>query len=149
MRLCLNNMIRSYEESFHRLPPVLASLLLLALALLAGCGGSDPSQTSSKPPAAFDPSALELSDPDLIAGRETWMSTCTTCHLTGLTGAPKIADRSAWSPRIAKGLDTLYSHALNGFIGPDYTEMPPKGGFAELTDDQVKQAVRFMVHASK
>nr|WP_246462432.1 c-type cytochrome [Pelagicoccus albus] len=90
-----------------------------------------------------------MEDPDLAAGQKTWSQTCTTCHLTGLTGAPKIGDKTAWAPRIAKGLDTLYDHALNGFIGPDYTEMPPKGGFSELSDNEVKQAVRFMTQVSQ
>ncbi|MDQ8200442.1 c-type cytochrome [Pelagicoccus enzymogenes] len=92
---------------------------------------------------------MPLTDPDLIAGQKTWSETCTTCHLTGLTGAPIIGNKAAWEHRIAKGLETLYDHALNGFIGPEYTEMPPKGGFAELSDDQVRQAVRFMTHLSQ
>ncbi|MDQ8179794.1 c-type cytochrome [Pelagicoccus sp. SDUM812005] len=120
------------------------SLAILALALVA-CG----EKPSAKSPAAFDPTSVPLDDPDLAAGQQTWSSTCATCHLSGLTGAPIIGNKTAWAPRIAQGLETLYDHALNGFIGPEYTEMPPKGGFAELTDEQVKQAVRFMTHLSQ
>lgn len=120
-------------------------LLPVAAILLASCAKEKAVET----PAAFDPATAPLSDPILIAGQKTWAATCTTCHLTGLTGAPIIGSKAAWAPRIAKGLDTLYDHALNGFIGPDYTEMPPKGGFAELTDEEVKQAVRFMTHLSQ
>ncbi|MDQ8203706.1 c-type cytochrome [Pelagicoccus sp. SDUM812003] len=126
-------------------PIATASALSLAVAL-AGCGKEPEKKTIAQP---FDPAAVTLDDPDLIAGQQTWLGTCKTCHMTGLTGAPIIGNTEAWAPRIAKGLDTLYDHALNGFIGPKYTEMPPKGGFTELSDEEVKQAVRFMTHVSK
>ncbi len=119
------------------------SIVLISLAI-AACSEKSPPDS-----AAFDPTTIPLSDPDLLAGQKTWAATCTTCHLKGLTGAPMIGNKAAWAPRIEKGLETLYDHALNGFIGPDYTEMPPKGGFSELTDEQVKQAVRFMTHVSQ
>lgn len=121
------------------------ALALAAAIALHGCS----QQPASEPAAQLDPSSVELSDPDLAAGQKTWTETCSTCHRAGLTGAPIIGDKSAWSHRISKGMDTLYDHALNGFIGPDYTEMPPKGGFSHLTDDEVKQAVRFMTHLSQ
>ena len=122
-----------------------ASVLSLVVAL-TGCGSETKQEAIAKP---FDPATVELDDPDLIDGQTTWLATCKTCHLTGLTGAPKIGNKEAWAPRINKGLDTLYDHALNGFIGPSYTEMPPKGGFTDLSDDEVRQAVRFMTHVSK
>lgn len=129
----------------------LRQLLLLMLALtLAGCDGGDAEVSSvPKPAPAFDPAALELTDEALIAGREVWLETCAKCHIRGLGGAPKIADQADWAPRIAKGKAVLYDHAINGFTGPLLNEMPPKGGFTELTDEQVKLAVDFVVFASK
>lgn len=127
----------------------LRSALCAALLLAAACSKPKPEPSPAAAQRAFDPAALDLDDPDLAAGRATWMATCSTCHLTGLTGAPVIGNRSDWAPRIAQGLDTLYEHALLGFIGPEYKEMPPKGGFAHLSDEQVKQAVRFVVFASQ
>ena len=55
-----------------------------------------------------------------------------------------MGDAAAWSPRIGKGLETLYSHALNGFKG-----MPAKGLCMDCSDDEVKQAVKHMVNGSK
>lgn len=65
---------------------------------------------------------------------------CTTCHRTGLNAAPKHRDKKAWAPRIAKGKETLYKHSIEGFKG-----MPAKGGIAGLYDQEVKDAVDFMV----
>ena len=39
----------------------------------------------------------------------------------------------------------LYSHAIEGFFGPDDTMMPARGGNPDLTDEEVKLAVDYML----
>jgi|ADGO01.1.fsa_nt_gi Cytochrome c5 len=87
----------------------------------------------------------EFDDPTLRLGRSVWVETCLACHTSDFAGAPQVTDAAAWAPRIAKGKDTLYQHALEGFHGPDGTEMPPRGGNSSLADEQVKAAVDYMV----
>jgi cytochrome c5 len=41
--------------------------------------------------------------------------------------------------------EILYEHALRGFHGENGTEMPPRGGNAALSDDEVRAAVDYMV----
>lgn len=123
--------------------------ILLLAACLSGCGGKEDPAGSTQALKAFDPMALELSDSGLIRGREVWVATCGQCHVSGLGGAPKIGDTKAWAPRIAMGAELLYDHAINGFSGPQMNEMPPKGGFTDLTDEEVKLAVDFVMHASQ
>ncbi|MFT4901378.1 MAG: cytochrome c5 [Lentimonas sp.] len=130
----------------------LALLLLFTLTtLLVGCGRDTGVATlvAPEPSAVFDPMALLISDANLIKGREIWVPLCGQCHITGLGGAPKIGNTQDWGPRIAKGPATLYDHAINGFSGPLYHEMPAKGGFMHLSDDEVKLAVDFVVFASQ
>lgn len=55
-------------------------------------------------------------------------------------GAPKLGDKAAWQPRLAKGKDGVYANALNGV-----KLMPPKGGNASLKDEDVKAAVDYMI----
>ena len=81
------------------------------------------------------------------AGKALYDSTCVACHGAGVAGAPKFGDKAVWAPHIAKGLDTLYNHAINGFQGKSGV-MPPKGG-SNASDDDVKAAVRYMTDASK
>ncbi len=69
------------------------------------------------------------------------------CHGPGIAGAPKLGDKADWGPRIAKGKDTLYKHAIEGFTGSKGV-MPPKGGATTLSDDEVKTAVDYMVSQS-
>ena len=80
------------------------------------------------------------------AGETTYNQACMSCHGTGAAGAPKLGDKAAWGPRIAKGNDALYNTALKGKPG---TAMLAKGGQAHLKDDAVKAAVDFMVSKAK
>lgn len=74
------------------------------------------------------------------SAQEVYQSVCSTCHATGVLGAPKFGSASAWKPHIAKGKKTLYQHAIHGFKA-----MPPKGGATSLSDAEVKAAVDYMV----
>ncbi|MDX1823556.1 MAG: c-type cytochrome [Thiohalomonadales bacterium] len=82
------------------------------------------------------------------AGENTYKMACFACHGTGAAGAPKFGDKAAWKPHIDKGMDTLYTHAINGFQGSSGV-MPPKGGRTDLSDADVKAAVDYMVSNSK
>jgi cytochrome c5 len=82
------------------------------------------------------------------SGKDVYGSACFACHGTGAAGAPKLGDKAAWSARIAKGMDVLFGHAINGFTG-DKGVMPAKGGNPALSDDAVKSAVKYMVGESK
>ena len=94
--------------------------------------------------AGAAPAAAASSDDP---GQKLFASVCTACHGAGIAGAPKFGDKAAWAPHIAKGLDTLYDHAIHGLIEGSMV-MPPKGG-SNASDDDVKAAVRYMVNGSK
>ena len=72
-------------------------------------------------------------------GKDVYNAVCQTCHASGLLGSPMLGDAGAWGPRIAKGTETLYTHAINGF-----NAMPAKGG-ADIPDEEVQSAVDYMV----
>ena len=82
------------------------------------------------------------------SGEETFQQVCSACHGAGIAGAPKAGDKAAWGPRIAKGKEVLYDHAVKGFQGGAGV-MPAKGGRADLSDDLVKAAVDHMVSLAK
>jgi len=72
-------------------------------------------------------------------GEQIVRAKCANCHQTGVNGAPKIGDRSAWIPRLKQGLDPLVRSAINGH-GP----MPPRGGMNDLTESEIRGAIVFM-----
>jgi cytochrome c5 len=82
------------------------------------------------------------------SGDETFQQVCSACHGAGIAGAPKAGDKAAWGPRVAKGKEVLYDHALKGFQGSSGV-MPAKGGRADISDDLVKAAVDHMVDMAK
>lgn len=78
-----------------------------------------------------------------LTGEQVYNKLCMTCHDTGLTDSPIKGNAEMWAPRIAQGADVLFKHSLEGF-----NAMPAKGGDMTLSDEEVKNAVVFMVNAS-
>ena len=71
-------------------------------------------------PAAIAASGSAASGGSLsmpTTGKQLFEQTCSACHGPGIAGAPKAGDKAAWAPHLAKGLATLYDHALHGFHG--------------------------------
>ena len=77
------------------------------------------------------------------SGQEVYSSVCMACHDSGVLNAPRIGNKQDWAPRIAQGYNTLVKHALEGF-----NVMPAKGGAANLSDQEVAEAVVYMVNKS-
>jgi cytochrome c5 len=98
--------------------------------------------------AAAAPVAASATAPASSDGKKVFDSNCVACHGAGIAGAPKFGDKAAWAPRIAQGINVLYSHAIGGFQGKAGV-MPPKGGNLALSDPELKAAVEYMVAAAK
>jgi cytochrome c5 len=136
-------------------------LSLLFLSLLAACSKQEP---ASPPPSASSeyvlaeaPPAAAPATPAAVGGnpaqssdkgKKVYDSACFACHAAGVAGAPKFGDKALWAPRIAQGMDTLYTHSIKGFQGK-VGVMPPKGGNLSLPDADVMAAVDYMVAHAK
>lgn len=81
---------------------------------------------------------------DLSIGGKIYRANCAACHDAGVAGAPKTGDKAAWSEHIAHGLDHMTHNAIHG-IGT----MPPKGGNPNLSDEEIRAAVEYMVEQSR
>ncbi|MEM9171948.1 MAG: c-type cytochrome [Pseudomonadota bacterium] len=82
-----------------------------------------------------------------LTGAQVYNNACGACHTGGVAGAPKLGDAGAWEPRIAQGLETLRDHAVNGYQG-NAGYMPAKGGNPSLSDDDVYNAIDYMLEES-
>ncbi|MCC7216280.1 MAG: c-type cytochrome [Burkholderiales bacterium] len=76
----------------------------------------------------------------MATGEQVYSQVCKTCHETGLAGSPKVGDKAAWGKIVAQGEKLTFEHAIGGIRA-----MPARGGNPDLTDDEVKRAVAFMV----
>ncbi|MCC2959981.1 c-type cytochrome [Massilia sp. IC2-278] len=114
-------------------------------APVAGTPAAAPASAPAPAPAAAPAAAPAVASAD--SGKTLYNSACVACHGAGIAGAPKLADKAAWAPRIQQGTAVLYDHAIKGFQGKAGV-MPPKGG-ASAPDADVKAAVDFMVAAAR
>ncbi|MFJ0786865.1 c-type cytochrome, partial [Bordetella bronchiseptica] len=78
------------------------------------------------------------------AGEKLYKATCFACHATGVANAPKFGDKAAWAPYIQTGMDAMLKVAMQG-----KGAMPPKGGAATASEDDIRAAIEYMVNAAK
>ena len=129
-------------------------LPLVLVAALAACGEKTPTASEIAPPVATAPvvtapapapaAAAKGPAPSaevLVQGEKIYTTACVACHGAGVLNAPKIGDKALWEPRIAKGMETLYTNSIKGI-----NMMPARGGNAALKDDEMKAAVDYLVH---
>ena len=75
-------------------------------------------------------------------GATVYQSACMACHAAGVMEAPKL-EAGAWDTRVHKGLDGLTTSAINGI-----NNMPARGGNPAVTDEEMKNAVAYMLTES-
>jgi cytochrome c5 len=76
----------------------------------------------------------------LRSGKEIYENVCKVCHESGVAGAPKWKDNQDWEVRKKKGLKVLLDHALKG-----YNFMPPRGTCQDCSDEEIKNAVEYLI----
>ncbi|MGZ8217031.1 c-type cytochrome [Methylomagnum sp.] len=105
------------------------SLMILTL-ILSAC-----SKTATHPP----PSG-HAHQPDYRQGMYVYNAHCGECHNTGKNNAPSLYDPLEWDTR-ALGFPGIFeNHASKGFLG-----MPGKGGHDALSEDNIADAVHYMI----
>ncbi|MCW8918700.1 MAG: c-type cytochrome [Gammaproteobacteria bacterium] len=77
------------------------------------------------------------------SGEKVYGASCSMCHATGASGAPRLGNSAEWAPRIAKGMDALMGSALNGL-----NAMPPRGLCATCSDEELRATIQYMVDNS-
>jgi cytochrome c5 len=88
-----------------------------------------------------EPVSLAVAAPR--TGEMVVQAKCIECHGVGKFGAPKIGDQQAWIGRVSLGLDKVVGTAIHG-----HGAMPPRGGMADLTDQEIRSAVIYMFNQS-
>lgn len=94
--------------------------------------------------AAKAAAASQVAYDGTLDGSVIYGNLCHACHDSGAGGSPKLADKAAWTARLATGAQTLIKHAIEGYTG-SAGMMPAKGGNPALSDEQVKATVEWMI----
>ena len=74
-------------------------------------------------------------------GKAVYQRYCYACHQAGIADAPKLGDKDAWSMRLRKTRAELVDNVKRG-MPPG---MPPRAGCGMCTDEELTDAVDFMV----
>lgn len=119
--------------------------LIAGLTFLGACNPDKVSASKQTAPSKEVTSGqLKLAD-----GKTVYEANCAGCHDSGVAGAPKPGDKTAWSERIAHGgMDMIVKKSIEGFEGKTGA-MPPKGGNESLSNTDITHAVTYMVSAVK
>lgn len=136
------------EHQFNIVPLLVGTVILIAIVItLAVLLGNKARRIDEGAEARIAPVAQEVKAVAVMAvgartGEQLVQGTCFACHGTGVAGAPKIGDKGAWGPRIAKGLDGLLKSAIAG-----KGAMAPRGG-SDATDAELARAIAYMANQS-
>ena len=77
--------------------------------------------------------------------KEIYSKNCKQCHKTGISGAPKLGDKAAWTTRLEQqGLEQLVERAWTGFKA-----MPPKGNCLKCSKEEIRETIEFMLDSIK
>jgi cytochrome c5 len=77
-------------------------------------------------------------------GKATYEQYCSVCHQDGIAAAPKFRNAENWKPRLDKEtIDELVASATKGL-----NAMPMKGTCVECTDEDLKNAIQYMLPKS-
>ena len=117
----------------------------LALLLSTGCTETETTthqdaastQAPTETPVADKPAETGTASAD---GQRIYQTSCQACHATGAAGAPKLGDKDAWAPRVAKGNDALLLSVKNGLKA-----MPPKGACMSCSEEELRAAMEYML----
>ena len=109
-----------------------------------GCGGAQ--EPAAEAPAEGGAASELVSGYDLANGKEIYEANCASCHDEGALSSPKTGEVSEWTARIDQGMETLIQKSIDGYIAEG--NMPAKGGNDALTNEEVANAVAYMVDES-
>ncbi|MBI3157947.1 MAG: cytochrome c5 family protein [Burkholderiales bacterium] len=111
-------------------PTAEAAPVAAAPVAAAAPAGAAPAAVAAAPAAGSEPPAL-------------YARSCTSCHRSGVAGAPKTGDHAAWAPRAATGIDALTASVIKG-----KGAMPPRGTAAKASDAEIREVVAYMLRSA-
>ena len=151
------------KEFFRTFGMVLAALggifafcIFAASLIVPKAGPSDAEKARLE--ARIKPVAQVITDPAMLVkanassvprepltADQVYVQACAACHTSGVLNAPKLGDKGDWAKRAAAtgGLDGLTTSAIKG-----KNQMPARGGNPDLSDDEIKAAIKQMLGKS-
>jgi cytochrome c5 len=126
----------------------LLAMFVFAAFVMVSCGGNAPAEEVVAEEAVVEEVVAPVEEVAAVAnlenGKVIYDQLCTACHAAGVAGAAKLDDKARWDETAANGMALINEHAIAGYTGK-YGVMPAKGGNPNFTDQEVKDAVAYML----
>jgi cytochrome c5 len=100
-------------------------------------GQAAPAPARAEAAAAAEPTTVSEAAVD---GEQVYQTVCMACHAAGVAGAPIPGSEALAQRHADKGAEGLVASVINGL-----NVMPPRAGRPDLTDEQIRAAVDFML----
>ncbi len=94
--------------------------------------------------AGMSLTGLASAEGDAKSGEAVYDKACKMCHGSGMMGAPKVGDSATWNARVELGVSKLTEHAIEGI-----RKMPPRGNCKSCSDEDIANAVAYMLSKLK
>lgn len=95
--------------------------------------------SKGKPGGAAKEAADVAAETSIDRGKHIYDQTCVVCHKDGQLGAPRLGDKTAWTPLLKENLDVIVARTIHG-----YKAHPPRGACYLCSDADVISAVKYM-----
>jgi len=109
-----------------------SGLLLLCVFALVAC--DDGSVSDQQDEGVAQPAVVDQ------PGKQIYQKWCISCHLKGVSSAPRLARPEDWTERLQRGRSGLIQSTIQG-LGA----MPPRGLCRSCSDEELAQAVDYML----
>jgi mono/diheme cytochrome c family protein len=146
LHAALDKMCRKYTQDCkqEKSMTIRTTSIFLALALSTfglGCGGDTEATTPAESDAA--PAVDRMA---VARGNVKFTKTCATCHGPDAKGMPNLGkDLTVSAFFKEKTNEELVAFVNEGRIPMDgNAAMPPKGGFTELTDEEILNIIKYL-----
>ena len=139
----------NYEDNVAQAAAIAERIAPIGTVSTSGGESGDPAGASTPEPRqnalamALSQNDSQVSSNGSLSGEKVFETACFACHTTGAGGAPTL-EPAAWETRLGQGIDMLVSHAIDGYQG-EAGIMPPKGGRMDMSDEEIRGAVEYMV----
>ncbi len=110
------------------------------VAPVAGVRSGSDGQAALAVAQAETQAAAVPAEAAAVDGSQVYNTVCMACHAAGVAGAPQIGSDLLAQRFADKGLDGLTNSVINGL-----NVMPPRGGRPDLSDEQIRATVEFML----
>ncbi len=122
------------------------SLIIFSVALIVNCGGDGKKAVDKAKETVKQEVKKEATHvADLENGKKVYDKVCVACHMTGVAGAAALNDKARWEENAKLGMEKLVSIAIKGNPKGKYGVMPARGTCNDCSDDDLADAVAYMV----